>query len=164
MHVYVYHMYMCMYIYVYNINICSHFGSRLRRLVCNAGAMHAYIAFNEKDHVWIKAHRQILCQAFTFKGRCPGKYVPFAESIQGAMNAAISTNTPSATAIICAKEVTEWFILEIAIPDDDALNLFQEGVLSRTRGGWRWHKDLHLAEVKVVGWILCSCFPIGMER
>ena len=37
MHVYVYHMYMCMYIYVYNTNICSHFGSRLRRLVCNAG-------------------------------------------------------------------------------------------------------------------------------
>ena len=126
--------------------------------------MHAYMAFNGKDHDWLRTHRQILCQAFTFKGRCPGKYVPFAESIQGAMNAAISTNTPSATAIICAKEVTEWFILEIAIPDDDALNLFQEGVLSRTRGGWRWHKDLHLAEVKVVGWILCSCFPIGMER
>ena len=126
--------------------------------------MHAYLAFNEYDFEWLQAQQQIPCKAFAFKRQSPGKYVPLMESIQGAMDKAISTNTLSATPIVAAKEATMWFILEMATSDDETLDLFQEGVLSRAQGGWRWHKDLHLSEVNVVKWIPFEMKPIGMEQ
>ena len=126
--------------------------------------MHAYLALNQHDAEWLQAQQQIPCKAFAFKGQSPGKYVPLMESIQGAMDRAISTNTLSATPIVAAKEATMWFILEMATSDDETLDLFQEGVLSRAQGGWRWHKDLHLSEVNVVKWIPFQMEPIGMEQ
>ena len=128
--------------------------------------MHAYSAFNAQDKSCVEAWRQIPCKAFAFNEQRPGKYVPLQESIQGAMDAAISTNTLSATPMVAAKAATMWFILEIAISDDQAIDLFQEGGLSRTRCGWRWHKDLDLdlGDLTWHQWIPCQREPIGMEQ
>ena len=122
--------------------------------------MHAYIAFNPHDATCCEEVGQIPCKAFA----PPGKYVPLKDSIIGALNQALGAKTPSLTPLKAAKEPTMWFILEVALSTQKALELFQEGVLSRSQSGWRWYNDLDLDEVTGAKWLQILRAPIGMEQ
>ena len=108
--------------------------------------MHAYLALNVDDATCCE-QGQMSFKVFANEEN----YVPLMESIEGALNQAK------------AAERDQWLIILVELSDEKALELSQEGVLSRERCGWHWWKDLDLAEVTAARWIHSSRAQLCMH-
>ena len=93
--------------------------------------MNVYLAFNDCDALRVEELGTIPCKWFPLGG----KYVPLAESLEVAMEKALSATEFTTNSMNAAIEPTQWYVLEMTFSTEQALELFNSQVLWRYTGG-----------------------------